>query len=164
MRKDHWAVYGNLKLLRVWCDDCESYCLVIRGVLLCCDRAYISPSGDRPTKRMTEPYEAQRKNPGKRSQDLMLQAQDYRCFWCDQRFGDFVRLKGRDRQLKVHWDHKVPFAYSADNSERNFVASCHVCNIWKRAMMFNTIEECRLYLHSMWAERVAEVSSAVEEE
>lgn len=49
--------------------------------------------------------------------------------------------------LQVNWDHKVPFAYSQNNGNQNFVAACQICNRLKSRIMFNSLEEARVYLY-----------------
>ena len=56
----------------------------------------------------------------------------------------------------------VPFSYAQNNHTDNFVASCHVCNRWKRSIMFDTIEAARIYLSLQW-ERKSDATSEASE-
>ena len=99
--------------------------------------------------------------PSAYAQKIMLEEQDNRCFWCDRRFGSTAFVRNRKRIIKLHWDHIVPYSFGADNTPRNFVAACSVCNSWKSSMMFNTIEEVRIYLYGKWKEAETQDGTAV---
>ncbi len=53
-------------------------------------------------------------------------------------------------KLQIVWDHLFPYAFSQDNGVENFVASCQICNAYKGAIMFQTIEEARTYIATQW--------------
>lgn len=55
--------------------------------------------------------------------------------------------------LKINWDHMVPHSYSQDNSTKNIVAACHVCNGVKSDLMFQTVEEAQTYVETKWQEK-----------
>jgi 5-methylcytosine-specific restriction endonuclease McrA len=144
-RKPYIGVYGNTKILKGFCTDCEAYAFVIDGALQCCD----SPFTDTPThyKREIEAVD-KRKRPSLAYQEARLIAQDYRCFYCERAFHSVVLRYSRPIPLKIHWDHFVPYAYSRDNSAVNFVAACHVCNAIKSDICFETLAEARIFIES----------------
>lgn len=105
-------------------------------------------------------------------QQMQLEDQDYRCFYCFRRFGSTVfrdRTKGHRLatrvfgesvgfepnriRLQLNWDHLIPWDYSRNNQNRNFVAACHVCNGIKRDLIFDTEAEARLYVAQRWTEK-----------
>lgn len=48
--------------------------------------------------------------------------------------------------LKLQWDHVDPWVYSLNNKDQNFVAACQICNGIKSSMIFNSVEEARVYI------------------
>jgi hypothetical protein len=38
MEKQHWAIYGNTKLKRGFCDHCKCESLIIDNKFACCDK------------------------------------------------------------------------------------------------------------------------------
>ena len=121
--------------------------LIVKGKFACCDT--VCSAVPTRVKRMSEPP-AERSLPTMRERRSVLEDQSHRCFYCDRPFGSTEIVNGRLRRLKIHWDHVVPFAYARDNSTSNFVASCNICNAWKGALVFETVEHARLYLAGKW--------------
>lgn len=152
--RDHVAVYGNVALLRAFCEHCGSFSLVLKdGKLACCDRKH---SGDAPTriKRIVEPEQLRRAIPQK-VRARILEQQDGRCFYCDRLIGSQAYYKGRVVRLRLHLDHLVPHSYNQNDSEDNFVGACHICNSHKSALMFQTVEEAKIYLLNKIARDIA---------
>lgn len=146
-RRDHLALFGNIALTRVYCPDCESTAFVIQKKLACCNKPY--DPNPQLYKRECEPEQHRSiPPPGVRKDILALQANC--CFYCDREFGSRIYLKRKMIRLKLQWDHLVPYSYSQNNQTDNFVAACHKCNVWKGALMFQTIEDARVFLASKW--------------
>lgn len=148
--ENYVAFYGNVKIEKAWCRDCDGYAFVIDDHLVCCNtRVSGLPAY---TKRESEPDQRRRVLPAsvKRAK---LEAQHHRCFYCDRSFGSLVHRRGKSMRLRVHYDHMVPYAYSQDNEADNFVAACHVCNSLKHAFYFNTLDEAQLFLFNAWREK-----------
>ncbi len=145
--QDHFALFGNVRILRSWCPECQSWSLVVKGERQCCGQPY---SAD-PThyRRITAPPDYRSKLPIEEERRILRQ-QDNRCFYCDRRFGKEVYVGGKHRILKINWDHMVPFAYSQHNAPVNVVAACHVCNHWKGAIIFRDVEDAQIYLRNRW--------------
>ncbi len=156
-RADYIGVYGGIKIVKSFCADCESFAFVLGGKLACCDK----PTEPDPKKYKRESLGVARKLPPLSDRKAMLEAQDYRCFWCEQRFGDTVQVRGREFKLMLAWDHMVPYSYTMSNNVANFVASCRSCNGWKGPMIFQSIEECRAYLRNKWNEETTIAAQAV---
>ena len=144
----HLALYGNVKIQRGHCPDCDCTALVVGGCFACCDRLV----ADVPlkAKRMSEP-EQRRKRPSLTERKSIVESQGNACLYCDRGFGSHVMRKGRLVRLRLVWDRVLPFAYSADNKPANFVAACHVCNGWKSDLVFQTLSEARVFLQARWA-------------
>lgn len=87
-----------------------------------------------------------RKGPGRKEQERVLSEQDGRCLYCLKRLGSLGKRKDKRIALKLNWDHQIPIAYAYDNSGKNFCAACHVCNSLKSSMIFNSLDEARVYL------------------
>lgn len=149
-RTPHLAIYGNIRVTRGYCSNCETYAFVSDGKLRCCERQY----GEEPKsqKRMSQaPWLRQR--PSAKMQQSILNEQDYRCLYCFRRFGSVVYRNGKTVKLRIHWDHQVPWSYGQNNQPSNFAAACHVCNGIKWAHIFKSIEEIRIYVEAKWREK-----------
>lgn len=155
MVKDlHLALYGSKGLYRGYCTRCERYALILDGYIQCCDD-HVEIDGECSTqKRMSSPTD-KRGTASAKFRKQQLQEQDYRCIYCEQAFGSIVLYKRKVTSLQVRWDHRLPFAYSQDNQNSNFVAACQYCNGWKSSLIFQTIEEVRIYVQQKWEEQKA---------
>lgn len=137
------SIYGNTVLQKVWCEDCECETFVRDKRKVCCGGLVY----EEPIRyvRESEP-EFVRHIPTKFEQARILNEQDGRCLYCDQRFGQTKHRKGKPLKLKLHWDHKLPYAYSADNRASNFAASCQICNGIKSDLIFRDMEEAKAHI------------------
>jgi hypothetical protein len=146
----HVACYGQVSLERRYCEDCKRFGFVLDGRIQCCDTK-VGLALPKARKRMCE-VPIGRKGPPAKAKRSILREQGYCCFWCDRRFGK-VLWRGRKRKvLRIEWDHLVSYAYSRDNRPVNYVASCHVCNRLKSSSVFESIDECRVYIWNKWKE------------
>lgn len=137
------GVYGTIILTKSWCSECESYAIVKKGILQCCDSRVL----DAPERWKRESLATgTRALPSAQYQREQLDRQDNRCFYCLISFGSIVEHKKRDIRIIIHWDHLVPFAYLQSNPDQNFVAACQICNGVKGAKCFQTTEEARTYV------------------
>lgn len=141
--KNVLSIYGNTLLQKTWCEDCECNTFVRDHRKLCCGQL----TYDTPERyvRESEP-EFVRHLPNKFEREEILNAQDHRCFYCDQKFGSAKHRKGKEIALRLNWDHKLPYAYSANNHTSNFVAACHVCNGIKSDLIFRDLDEAKAYI------------------
>lgn len=149
------AWYGNVALVRAWCNDCQQMALIVDGAFACCDRGF---AGDRPTEhqRMIEAPPI-RRLPPREERRKVLAEQGNCCIYCERTFGTFRRYHGRIRRLSLVWDHFVPWSHMRSNETRNFVAACSLCNAIKSNMIFNTIQEVRDHVEKAYNPRRAEV-------
>lgn len=162
MSKAHIALYGNVSIARAYCGSCRGFAFVLEGKLQCCNRVYNFKASK--YRRISEP-EFIRRDPRPRDKKEILKEQNDRCFYCDQEFGTSVYIKGetglkRRTRLKVlrpEWDHLVPYSWHAKNDALNIVAACQCCNAWKGAIMFNTVEEAKVYVFQKWENNKREI-------
>ena len=149
---DHFALFGNVRILRSWCGVCERWAFVIDNKRCCCGEEYAACRPER-YKRIVEP-EQKRRTPNGTEKKAILESQNYQCFYCDMQFGTYVLHHGKLKQVRLHWDHLTPFSFTQNNSSENFVASCGFCNQWKHDLVFQTVEEARTFIQTKWeAER-----------
>lgn len=154
------ALYGNTKIPRIYCNDCERWALVVDDVRQCCDRRIGDDEEINKYHRIIEP-EGFRSRPSMAEQRAILNRQRDRCLYCDRRFGSLVWYKGKRVTLRRHWDHLVPFDYARDNNDTNFVAACHVCNHWKSSKIFGCLEEIQVYVTEKWERCGTDVGKAL---
>lgn len=148
--ENYVAFYGNVKIEKAWCRDCDGYAFVVDELLVCCGvRVTGLPTY---TKREAEPDTRRQNLPDSVKRDK-LDEQHHRCFYCDRSFGLIVHRRGKSMRLRVHYDHMVPYSYSYNSDGDNFVAACHVCNTLKHDFVFNTLEEAQLFLFNRWREK-----------
>ena len=143
------AMYGTKVIPREFCEECETWALVIREKVQCCDKPSSDKQPDRVMRMCLSPDT--RKIPALRVRRLILDAQQYKCFYCERKFGEWVKTlhKGLTK-LRLHWDHQTPYSYSRDNEINNFVAACHLCNSFKSDRIFQTVQEARIYVYNKW--------------
>ena len=149
----HYAFYGNVRMERVFCDNCKTYSLVVDGGRACCDEPFDNEDG-MGYKVMSSP-EPKRTTPTQYEKQDILQAQDGCCFYCGLEFGEVVwdNRKKKARTLKINWDHFTPYAYGFNNKSSNFVASCNICNRLKSSKVFDTIDEAKEYMKKRWLDK-----------
>lgn len=141
--KKQLAIFGNIRMLRVYCSKCCGPTLVREGVKLCCNEL-VSESKITSVKVECEPQN-HRLKPSLRKQREILEKQDNRCLYCNKPFGTPYYRNGKMLFTKLNFDHLVPFAYSKINKD-NFVAACHICNGIKSSKVFDTVEETFHYI------------------
>ena len=154
------SIYGNTAIEKGYCPDCGAESFIRDGQFLCCGgRANTNPTR---YKRESEP-DQHRVRLAAIVKARILEDQGHRCFYCDQPFGAVhhrrakvsrhrmrvvggSELRGTKITLRVCFDHRLPYAYSQDNRESNFVAACQVCNTIKGALVFGNMDEARVYI------------------
>ena len=137
------AIYGNVTMMKYWCEFCQSYALVVGGKLQCCDRTIQQEATACKLKREADAVYA-RRGPNEKTKRKILAFQNHQCVYCGR------RLTGK---TPIEWDHFFCFSYSANNQDRNFVASCKLCNRFKAAMVFTTMLEAQIYVRNKRTER-----------
>ena len=141
--KKQVAIYGNTKLLRMYCRKCKAFSFVVDKTFQCCGKE--GNDSAESYKRMSNASGMRKCPPQKIAVDI-LKKQENRCKYCDIKFGEIYFRDTKRHISKIAWDHFVPFAYLQENPYDNWVASCGVCNSIKSSKMFETIEEVRNYV------------------
>ena len=107
---------------------------------------------------------------GTNAGQFMTSVQDNKCLYCDKEFGTPYERNNKVRFTKVHYDHLIPYSYSQSCDNKDFVASCNICNHIKYNLMFDTVEEVFRYVEYnrkkkgyKYYEDICDVSSMQEE-
>jgi hypothetical protein len=119
MEKNHVAMYGNIKILRGLCAKCKTYAFIIDKTFQCCSGS-VEDQVDK-FKRMSN-TSGKRKRPAVKTQKEILTQQQYRCLYCNIKFGDYYFKNTHMKISKLAWDHLVPFSYLQDNPYFNWAA------------------------------------------
>lgn len=141
------AIYGNTAIPRDKCPDCNTFALIVDGKFACCDRT--APNTKKKAMVFVQ-AERRRKPPTVAVRQRLLAEFNDSCAYCGQRLNAIIGFRGKIIQLRLNWDHAVPWSYSMNNHGHNFLPSCHVCNRWKYNRMFDTLEETRAWLLRRW--------------
>lgn len=149
------ALYGAVAIQKSYCEQCQRYAFVIGGELVCCDREVEQEAIQ--TKRESTP-DGLRRLPPIWWRRKTLDEQDYRCFYCARLFHMVIARQGKGLvELKVHWDHRIPFSLTQDNRVYNYVAACVLCNLFKSRKIFITAREARHFLEERWQREKFEI-------
>ena len=143
LKDSYLEMYGSVMLERSYCPHCQGMTIVKNDTYVCCGKP-IKDIGNIYYSRSAET--GPRHKPTRRERFEILKAQDYCCFYCHQEFHSVHTHHAKPLKLKIHWDHRIPYAYSGDNQASNFVAACQVCNGIKSAHIFTTAEEAQSFL------------------
>lgn len=137
------VLFGAVSIPRGYCKQCDNQAFVIDGLIKCCDSTFTINSTS--VIRESE-ASSKRSRPSMELQRQILTGQNDRCFYCGRMFGATVYRKHKETRLKLNWDHLTPYSYQNDNTTRNFVAACNICNSLKSNLMFQTLEEAQNYI------------------
>jgi 5-methylcytosine-specific restriction endonuclease McrA len=143
LKESYLEMYGSIELKRSFCPHCQGMTIIKHGTYVCCGQPF-TDTGPVYCARACE--SAPRRELNKPEQSAILQAQHYRCFYCDQDFGSTHLRHDKPIKLTIHWDHQLPYAYSGDSRPTNYVAACQVCNHIKSDRIFVSEEDARTTL------------------
>lgn len=152
-RRNHIAQYGNIKIPRGFCYECEGNALILDKKYACCGKVVDSFETDQVIQ-MSETIK-QRKRPTAGTRRMLLEQFNHSCAYCFRKFGDSVMYRGVLKTVSINWDHEVPYSYGQNNEASNFLPACSFCNKFKSNKMFKTIEEVQIYVNAKWEERQA---------
>lgn len=139
---------GKVTLAKWACPICGEENLTGFDNLECqCGRSF-EPSGKEKVRVI--PVSSRRKPVSRKKAKQLAEEQGGRCFWCGNEFGEYIVKQGIVRRLEVVVDHLVPWAYSLNHGQENFVAACQICNGWKSSLVFASEEDCRGFLLRKW--------------
>lgn len=137
----HLAIFGNTRIYRGNCPKCNDFVLFPSGTSACCG---VKPP--KPPRRLEVVVPPHRRKPSEKTQAELLEKFDQSCAYCQNPFGSLVHRRDRSTQLRLVWDHFVPYSVSGDSSDENFVPACQLCNSLKRDLWFQSVEEARSYI------------------
>lgn len=142
-KRGYLAIYGNIAIVKGYCQSCQQLAFILEGHLACCCAPY--EAEPKRLKREIPPQQERQHIPlaFRRAQ---LELQENRCFYCNIQFGSFVMRGSRSIRLKLEWDHYAPFALTQDSRPSNIVAACHICNHIKSDLVFQTSGEAVAYV------------------
>lgn len=133
-------IYGQVSIQSDYCQKCEIYAFIVRGRMTCCGSIAPKQEWQRLKIEVDTSNNKRARVPAWLRREI-LDKQNNKCCYCDADFDSWRRIDGKIRQVRIHWDHFVPFSYNGNN--HSIVAACAECNLAKRAMHFATIEEAR---------------------
>lgn len=143
------GLYGNVKLLRMYCKQCKRMAIVLDDKFQCCDRKILDEDKEEyyAVKRMSgTSYE--RRKPSKKRINRLLDIQSGKCLYCEIPFETYYQhpKSKKMQRTTICCDHYVPFAYSQNNKDENFVLACGICNGIKSSKLFKTLEDAKEYV------------------
>lgn len=142
--KSHYAQYGNNIIPRAYCPKCQLWSMIIDGMRQCCDEVF----EDYGTRiKVVVPARKKRLQLRRKQKNEILEIQHGRCFYCNNELGYYYERNFKVFKSTTHFDHILPFCYSYNNNQRNFVASCNLCNSIKGSKMFKNIKELRNHIN-----------------
>lgn len=142
-RRGYLAVYGNIKMKKLFCEQCQQLVLIVKRKYACCGK---NEDFEPEIWKRECDADGSRSRPAAWLKKEILEQQENRCLYCERMFHSWVHRKKKAIRLTVCWDHFSPYSYSRDNGGDNFVAACQVCNGLKSNKIFETLEEARIYL------------------
>lgn len=145
------VMYGGVAINREFCKVCNAYSLVVDGKLVCCDKN-ATEEADTCKREIQVGIVDRHDIPDSIKKAINIE-QGGRCLYCDREFGSVVYRHGKPIVLRLHYDHKAPWAYVGVHTRRNICAACHVCNLIKSDMIFQTVEEASIYILSKREEK-----------
>jgi hypothetical protein len=150
-------LFGSTAMLHGFCPRCD-------------DNGFATPEGNcldcktpmNIARKVRREVKAQfkRRQPSPAYRQAQLERQAQRCYWCRREFGEYLVRRGSHCQLRVCWDHFIPFSFTGSCDDIEFVAACQVCNGIKTDHMFDTEDECRAYIVRRVARRWQSVDEA----
>lgn len=151
IKERHKAIYGKIKLERMYCESCKGSTIVLEGIKQCCEGAADDILSEEE-EIMVSPRSIRKSLSQKRKKEI-LKKQDNKCLYCDLPFGTPYLRKNVFCLTRVNWDHLVPFSYTQTSGKTDFVASCNICNLIKSDKMFKTVEDARRHIQQRRIEK-----------
>lgn len=147
---------AGIILYRAQCPECNEFNMAGEKSFRCgCGNRY--SESIITTRRIVGNKCNRRIIPAKLKREILCKQRN-KCYWCGRDFGLKICRKKKVRVLGIHFDHKIPFSYNPDDSEKNIVAACSLCNQFKSSKMFDDESEVQEYLELRWC---AEIYSGI---
>ncbi len=141
--KSGTAIYGSVRIKRVFCDGCKSMTLVVDGIKQCCENE--ENSSPETVYKMSGSH-GKRFRHKRLDKQKIIKDQNNTCPYCGNQFGFFYLRQGKTIKSMIHIDHKIPFSFSQNNNRDNRIACCSLCNIFKSDRIFDDFNELKEYL------------------
>ena len=136
--------YGSESIPTAYCKKCKQNSFIINNKYTCCNAPADNPTYHGYKRISTD--DGRRRLIPESLKKLILEDQEYCCYYCLVPFSFEVERHGKLIKRKIEFDHLVPFSYLNNNDKENLVASCDICNKLKYSMCFQTTDEARIYL------------------
>ena len=133
-RKGH-VHFGSVVLVRRRCSVCGHRALSAPNDPDKCHGLPMEPIPERPTRVGNK--RDRRTKMSKQRQNYLLSKQDWRCYWCNRRFGAIVTRRKRKSPhdqiltLRPVGDHYFPYCATLSCKDDQFVLACQICNAFK---------------------------------
>lgn len=143
--------YGSIMMYRWTCEKCGNE--QFAGSTQCDDRKTQAGRYDRERVEVM----TRRKMMSKEARMRLLAKQGNMCAWCGRQFGAMYYDGKRNKitRLRIHYDHILPYSYTANNDASNITASCHVCNLFKSSKVFQDFRDLSAYLDRKWRLKIS---------
>jgi len=151
-KRNIYKLFGSVSIPSGCCYACNQNSFIIDGMLQCCNRKIEDNIEFKGFERVATDDD-KRIIISKAMKKKILTDQEYCCLYCETPFHFRKKRNGKSIKLKIQYDHLVPFAYLNDNSFENIAAACHVCNLLKSSMIFQTVDEAKVYLEAKRARK-----------
>lgn len=132
-------------ILKTECPKCKLTSFILDGKTACCDVSIEIPEGTYAKRKRESETEGRRRLIPRAIRREILRHQNHQCVYCG--------ISLNRKKVRIEFDHFVPFCESQNNNKHNFVASCSRCNSMKSALIFNSIEEARIYIYGRREEK-----------
>lgn len=143
-------IFGTVNLYRIFCDFCNDFALVNSKDKTCPDCGTKLNQENIDKIRILSNKKRTDKLGSKKLKKNLIKKQNNKCYWCSREFGDFIIKNDKAIKLKFNFEHKLPFSYTHNNDIQNIVGSCHICNGFKSGKIFESEEDCKIYLERRW--------------
>jgi len=144
------AIYGKITFNQHTCPSCGNSLLNQSQYYFCDVCNYSNEDEKAKIYKIIVPPPGLRKYPSIEIQRKLLKKQNSECYWCGRKFNIPYWRNNKIRYLTIHWDHKNPFSFEQTNRDKNWAASCSICNRWKHNFMFKKEKDCRRFLLGKW--------------
>lgn len=145
---------GGIDLYRAMCPTCQDFNLSANSNFICttCNAEYTY--GLRVDSVRMVSSVSRRRQFGSGLVRKIAKQQNNKCYWCGREFDTHIIKHDKIVTLTIHIDHIIPFAYSQNNTNENFVASCNICNLFKGDKVFDNNDDCVNFLTDRWRQLI----------
>lgn len=148
------SMYGNVALLKGYCNNCKNEAFIIDGEFSCCGTNPHEQFNKQRIKREIE-GENVRTRISSKIKIKILEQQNNKCIYCEKELDGYVwdNKRSKYRKIVIHFDHFISWNYSRDNKENNLYASCNICNQIKSDKHFYNLISAKEYINEKRKEK-----------